>query len=1128
MRRGFGLLLLLALAASPARGQQALVGMYPAGVGVDSGQQATVAIAVDLRSGSQSLGAYQLQVSWDPAVLRYVRTTPPLNFGVPTVNESQAATGTLSLASALPQGSAGLFAIANITFEVLVASGSSPVTVISPEFTASGTFASIPVIATSGTICTSGGLFGDVSRDGAILSNDALLVVTAAVGLPITPYTLFGADVDADGDADTRDALIILSSAVGLPTTGFRVGQPQGAPCAGAPADSLAVFPVVLAIAAGETVQLTATLYDSTGTVTSGSGLAWTTDAGGVASVDSAGRVIALSNGIANIRAVAIGATSRDVPVTVSPRHIWYVDATDAATHTTHLGSFAYPLPDLQSALDAAAPNDTILVMRAATAYGPISITKPVTILGDSTPAGMPLIRNATGAAIVTTAAGSVVLRHLSLEESNAGLEARGDTLIVQAINAASLRGPAFAIRGYQLASLSDVHVASAVLAGVLADSTDVVRINGAKIQVIAQRNDSAAGIALLNGDSVVITNLDVLGVENGPGAVLSRLQRGSIDGFSVRAASGINADSVRAMQLTRGQILDGGDGQERPLMIHADTVVVDSVVVDGARRGVELSPQARDTVSHPGTVATLSRLTVRNVNGTGGVFAERFGALAVSNLTISNVQLDHGLEVRRVPDVQVDSATIVGIGEGLAINVDAVTGTRLIVQRARLRAHQGGIAVDEMPLVALTHVEVDSSAIPPQFCFGCASGWAIRVNHADSVRLDSLNVHDNVGGGVLVDSARIVVGRGTIVSRNQGFGGFGGGECEFGCQTDGTPPIARNHGFFNQSNVPGVVLNLVQTTHIAGWTVHDNSNGGLGFASWYLVTAPSATVDTSSFRGNRSLIDAAGNGGVYDAQLTVRGGRFVGFETSINVSYLLDLTVSGAVFDSAGSYGRPAIATYFARNVQIQDDTLLGGQGWGVQISSAARASVQRTLIRGRAQADAFTQEAAIELQAVDTGAVSQNRLELNAVRGIIVRNGSGPMAIDGNVVADDSGFAALQLHQPAVVTNNLITRNFNGVYITDAGGPSSIQQNNFIGNVFTAVRNESGQVVDATANWWNDPLGPRCSGVAGGCDPLSTGDIANGSAFGVDFSGFLTAPAAGAPIAAPRALPVSRRQTR
>lgn len=1107
--------------------------MYPAGVAVDSGQRASVPIVVDLRGMVGTfLGSYQLQLTWDPAIVRYVGTSAGA-FGAPTVNEGSAASGTLVLAGARPDGRQGLFSVAEVTFEMLVSTGSSPVLVNAPELTETGSFGSISVVTTPGNVCNGPGDFGDVNGDGNILSNDALLVVTAAVGLPIAPYTLVNADVDSDGDADTRDALVILTAAVGLPTTGFVVGQPNPASsCGGSAAASIALNPGVANAATGDVFPISAQVFDAGGDPTAAQGLVWSTDASGVATVDSLGRVTAVGNGSAQISAMAIGVPPQSVNVTVADRHTWYVDAAGAATKTVQLGSAFFPFADVQPALDAAAPGDTVLVIYASSGYGAASITKPVTMLGDSGASGMPALRNSVGPAVVSNATGLVTLRRLSLEQSNAGLDARGDSLVVESVVATTLRGPGFGIHGMQSAELAGITVNSAILAGVLADSTASVRINGIDVRVIAQRNDSSAGIAILNGGTAVVNGLNLLGIENGPAAVFSKLASGVLDGFDVRAAGGINADSVGSMTLAHGQVREGGSDGDRTISIHADTVALDSVLVDGVDRGVELTPISRDTATSPNSVASITRSAFRNIAGDGGVIIDRFAQVTIADLTVQNVQLDHGIDIRRSDNVQIDSVNVSGIGEGRAISVDP-TGS-LTIRHAKLRGHGGGLDVDDVAVVTLAHVEVDSSAIPPQFCFGCPSGWAVRIVHADSVILDSLNIHDNMGGGILVDSARIVAGHGTIVSRNQGFGGFGGGECEFGCEQQGrlrqSPPLrpALSHGQYAQNFVQGVVLNLVQSTRLAAWTVHDNANGGVYFAGWNFVAAPSATIDTSSFRGNRTLLEAAGNSGLYDAQLAVRGGRFVGFETSLSVSYLLDLNVTGAVFDSAGSYGRPAIVTYFARNVQIQDDTLLGGQGWGMKISSAARATVQGNLIRGRMQADGFTQEAAIELESVDTGSVAQNRLELNAVRGIIVRNGTGPMAIDGNVVADDSGFAAVQLHQPAVVTNNLFARNFNAVYVTDAGGPSAIQQNNFIGNVFTAVRNESGQVVDATSNWWNDVLGPRCTGVAAGCDPLSTGDIANGSGFGVDFSGFLTSPAAGAPIAVPRFLPASRRQTR
>src|SRR6185295_11322765 len=229
MRRVLGFLSLLTLVAAPAALQgQALVGMYPAAVGLDSGRRATVPIVIS--TGGATVGAYQLQVTWDSNVVRYISTGPGV-FGAPTVNGAAAAAGSLTLAGANPTGATGLFSIAEITFEMRAGTGSSPVAVVSPALTAAVTFAPIGATGTSGEICAASGLFGDVNNDGSILSNDALLVVTAAVGLPIAPFTLLNADVDADGDSDTRDALGILSAAVGLPSFA-RVGQ-ANAPCSG-------------------------------------------------------------------------------------------------------------------------------------------------------------------------------------------------------------------------------------------------------------------------------------------------------------------------------------------------------------------------------------------------------------------------------------------------------------------------------------------------------------------------------------------------------------------------------------------------------------------------------------------------------------------------------------------------------------------------------------------------------------------------------------------------------------------------------------------------------------------------------------------------------------------------------
>jgi len=1135
VRRVASLALPLILAAAPAaQGQQALVGMYPAGVGLDSGQQALVPLVVDLLPGSFTMGSYQLTVTWNPAVLRYIRTSPG-GFDVPVVNDANAGGGSLVLAGASITGASGIVTLANLTFEMLVSSGSSPVTVVSPEFTSTGSFSAIPVQATPGTVCTSAGKYGDINNDGSILSNDALLVVTAAVGLPITPYTLVNADVDNDGDADTRDALIILSSAVGLPTGSFRIGQPSGGACSGPPATSMVMSPAIVdPLVPGEVMPLWVSLGDASGNPTFTRGVVWSSSNPAAATVDSAGQVTAVANGSTTISASAIGVTTQNRGITVQPRHRWHVDAQLAGTRSIHLGSSTYPFGEIQTAVDAAAPSDTVLVNWFGPAgYGPVTITKPIVILGalDSFN-GLPRIRNSTGPAIVANTPGTVVLRNLKLEESNAGLDARGDSLIVDSVTTRALRGPAFAVRGMQYASLSRISAASAILAGVLADSNGAVVIDKADLRVIANRNDSAAAIAVLHGVSAQVTNLTVVGVETGSAAVFANLAHAVLDGFSAQSAGGVNADSVRAMTVANGEILGARGSGDRPLSIHADTATVDTVVVSGADQGVAISPMSPDTLTQPNTVATITRSAVLDVAGGGGLMVDRFARADIVRMHVANVQVGHGIEVRRSTDVRIDSAAVSGIAAGVAVQVNAVRsgGGSLSMRGGKLRGHEGGLTVQDAGTVALAGLEIDSSAIAPQFCFPCIPKFALQVLRADSVQLDTLAVHDNVGVGVYVDSARSLVGSGSSSIRNQGFVGLSGGECQFGCEQQSKPQRSTQGAQFTLSNFPGVVLNRIQNARLSGWTVHDNPFGGLFFTGWDVLTGPTAQVTNSSFRGvgSGTLLSAVGSFSAPSGQLIVTGGSFRRASQAVAAQYLDRFDLTGAAIDSVGVYSYPAVQANQVRSVRLLNDTMTRGSGWGFQVVTADTAFAIGNVINDGHPIDTFSQEAALELNAVTNGTIYANRLERNVVRGIIVRNGSGPMTIDSNVVADDSGFAALQLHQAATVTRNLFARNANGVYIDFGGEPSQIHQNNFEGNVFSAIRNESNDISFASGNWWNDALGPRCAGVVSGCNPLSTGDTAYGLNFGIDYSGFLTARASGAPIAVPPLRSARRGATR
>jgi hypothetical protein len=83
--------------------------------------------------------------------------------------------------------------------------------------------------------CRATQVYGDVNGDGLINSADALVVLSAAVGLPV-PNTmdLPAGDVDRDGLTTSRDALFILSYSIGLsvPTT-LSTGEGAPATCPG-------------------------------------------------------------------------------------------------------------------------------------------------------------------------------------------------------------------------------------------------------------------------------------------------------------------------------------------------------------------------------------------------------------------------------------------------------------------------------------------------------------------------------------------------------------------------------------------------------------------------------------------------------------------------------------------------------------------------------------------------------------------------------------------------------------------------------------------------------------------------------------------------------------------------------
>ena len=1108
----------LALVAAPLAGQ-AVVGIAPAATLLSQGGRATVPLVANMtNAGGALLGAYQLQVTFDPAVVRYVGVAPGA-FGTPTVNAANAGTGTLSLAGANPAGAGGVVTLANLTFEMLVASGSSPAAIGGPTLTAAGTFAGIAVNTVSASFCTAIGTFGDVDNDGSVLGNDALIVVTAAVGLPIAPYSLTNADVDQNGSVDTRDALFILSSAVGLPTPGTRVGQLNAGACGGPAPQTLAITPSPVQLAPGDVIALLPNALDSTGIPTAAHGIVWFSSNPGIASVnDTLGVVTAVANGTDSIIATTVAGPADTAIVTVADRHTWFVDGAVALDPSQQLGSSAFPFATIAQALARAAANDTVRIAVAPNPYGPATISKPVVVLGDSGASGMPTVSNSAGAALTVSASGRVHLQWLNLDQSNTGVDATGDTLDVQSLSASALRGPAIRVHTMARADVRDVHVTSATLAGLWFENTPSVAVTGAALSVIAARNDSAVGVVVRNGGAADLSDVTVFGVDqDGPGIVADSVTRTTITNYASNTGSALDVERARFASVSGAVMANGGCGSvstncNAGVRFAADTAVVDTVQLVNPAAGIMLRPHRGSALA---SQAKITRSTLSAVQVGTAASIDSVGDVSITGLLVDTAFNGGGVLVTNGTNAVVQQTTVRAVG-GVGVSIDPA-GVVSVQHVTVHGAAAGGVRVDGAFVTNLLDVSVDSSAQPDFTVFNAPARFAVRVAHADTVHADSLNLHDNPGGGLLVDSAQVLTGFGGIVARNAGQGGFGGDcgpngcTCGTGCIIGGQAPPAHlgpARTAYAATTVPGVVVSNVSRGTLSHFTVDSNARGGIQLTP-YDVTAWVFDLDSSFVRGANLLLAADG---YLDAtgQVTVTGSHFAAGSEGIEGLVLNQLVIQGSTFDSVpNTPGSPAIALNQVATAVLTGDTIRGGLGSGIEAQNVVHLDLLNGLIRGRQVGYSFNPEAGLGFGVSDTVTVRGMRFDSSAVHAVRIDNfQSGPIAIDSNAITDHGG-VALQISTAAQVTRNFIARNFVGIDVFSGGEASGIHQNNFVGNTLAALRGQGLSNVAADSNWWNDPLGPTClSGCAG-----TVGDSVSGL---VIFLPPLTAPAIGVPLLA------------
>jgi hypothetical protein len=106
-------------------------------------------------------------------------------------------------------------------------------------------YANPPGVSQVGQACHATTAWGDVDANGRVDSRDALITLSAAVGLPVTGFNLAMGDVDGDALANSRDALMMLSFAIGVSpgvsTTVNRTGEgvPDACPALQPPGETV-------------------------------------------------------------------------------------------------------------------------------------------------------------------------------------------------------------------------------------------------------------------------------------------------------------------------------------------------------------------------------------------------------------------------------------------------------------------------------------------------------------------------------------------------------------------------------------------------------------------------------------------------------------------------------------------------------------------------------------------------------------------------------------------------------------------------------------------------------------------------------------------------------------------------
>ena len=1137
----------LALTYGPSAGAQTVV-VGPRAIGVSTAANGlvTVPVVADMTaSGGASLGSLTGRLTWRPAVARLVDATAG-NAG-PVALNPDTTLGQLQFAVANAAGATGTPVLVNVTLQALGAPNDTTLLGLSlSEITAAGTFADLLPITTvtSALFCIAGGRYGDIDGNDSLRSNDALFIVTQAVGLAI-PYPTFNGDVDNDGKVDTRDALLVLSYVVGLPTAPYRVGQLNTGGCAVRGAASIAIQPAPPGLVVGDQFPLGVVAFDSSGAITNTLGLAWVSRDPTVATVDSAGRLTAVATGTTRVVVIAAPGLMDSATVDVtSVRHTWWVDAVTAAGQAVELGSQTQPFATIQPAVNRAAAGDTVRV--GVSLYGgAVVIKKSLVVIGDSTAAGFPRLRNGTGPGVVVDTAGTVRLSRLQIEDSQGGVIAVDvDTLALSGIVVARSRGVGIRVRNSGYAAISGSSVGGAVFRGIDAESTATLQLRRTTVDLIAEGVGGAPALALraFVVDTVVADTVSLLtaGARVDSADVVSFREvviDGAIGGLGVPVVKFSGVGSVRIAQ---SRFAQNGYGQ----------VLIEDTPGGAATASVDTST-FDDTNLKVFGLASFAMRGGQVLDGyNAAVDVDSTDVVSLVGSEIASTQVGGGPEpptsggpwavtVAAADSLRADSLWIHDNLAGAlgALNVTAVSaygnlleanalaygayGVKLYQpQRARIAQtvidESGGLASRSLDVVygfaGGASVVVDTSTFLGPYYGVYAPGLSAGYNDTLVVRGSRMQSLD-VTGGTYISVYAPYLGHVGVVGNTLDTTYYGV-YAPYSGSAEVRNNVIRNVRYY------GVYLySTPQGVSVSGNTIECTPgyySGSQGITVQYappVVTANtvrycSAGIDVENYSGIPYAAEVRGNVVVGD---TVYGS--IGIE--LNGQYTRPVLALNDV--SAGRFSTAALRLFGSTidSARVDSNTVRDGLGPAIQTSgSVVGVSIRGNVVERFQGLTAGTGEGGIAITHTGGGAtVVNNRVSFaTSMPGVQLYQAGGTITLDSNVVVD-GGLNGVQLTGLAVTvtgSRNFVARNYRGFYGTT--GTVTIGQSTIQGNTF---RGADGVAAWNLANdYWGDALGPRC---VTGCDPGSVGD----SVVGVGtFLPFLAVPDVATPVGAPPAI--------